>query len=169
MKRIVIFVVFLLTLTFCNSVFAMEDSEVVDSFKQYVDNVMTQVTPTYEGTHYGLTNSSETGGWYKSIKYLEPGYKIDVEKTNSLISPYVGTLEVSTKTVFYEHNPNKGIASESEIINFTSSSTYKFTIAYQNDNWVVTSAKEYDHFLDKIYDSSTDIIKTLSCDDEIRN
>lgn len=165
--------VFLLSLGFCNIVFAMDDSEVVDSFKQYVDDAMTQVSTTYDGTHYSMTYEDYDGfkpmkeyvGWYKTTNFLEPGYKIDVQKTTSLISPYIGKLEVKINHVTFLTNKNKDIAEAEKLVNTNCSNmnTYIFAIAFQNGIWNVTSVRsDYGEL------NPDSILNILRCKDKIR-
>lgn len=174
MKRL-IFALVLLLLSFCSPVFAMDESEVVSSFQQYVDSEMAQVIPTYNGNHYnmeyadfGKANSvmKDRIGWYKATNILEPGYQIDVQKTNSLVSPpYIGTLKVKIRYVSYQTNKSKAIAEQGKNMTYSWVNTYLFNIAYQDGSWKVKSVKHDDgdqHDVDNI-------VNVLSCMNKIRN
>lgn len=90
---------FVLLMFYCLPVFAADDAEVVDSFKHYTSDKMEKVLATYvEDAHnlvYSPPYSRTKAYWFKVKVKMDPNYKIDVQKTNSLILPYNGKMEVA--------------------------------------------------------------------------
>lgn len=155
---------------YCLPVFAADDAQVVSSFKQYVSDILTQVNATYEGNNYRIAYipldavTKRPGYWIKIKRTIDPTYNIDVQKSNSLISPYIGTLEVNTTNVFYKGYPNQQDAEATDAIDHTTGDNYKFTIAFQDEKWVVTDSKEFSTLLGKWFATdSKDIFQNLKC------
>ncbi|MBP2631268.1 MAG: hypothetical protein H6Q70_1896 [Firmicutes bacterium] len=90
--------------------------------------------------------------WFKVRKETDPKYKIDVQKTNSLISPYIATLEVTFKSNFYEFKSSKDATEVSDDIYFNLEEIYYPTLAYQKEKWGVTEAKSFDLRLKELED-----------------
>lgn len=135
---------FVLLMFYCLPVFAADDATVVDSFKQYTSDKMEKVIATYTGDTYRIRSMQSNAYWFKVRREIDPNYKIDVQKTNSLISPYKATLEVTFKSTFYRIKSSKDAAEVSNDIDFNSKEIYYLTLAYQKEKWVVTEAKSYD-------------------------
>ena len=151
---------------------ADENTQPPALFKQYIDHEMATVYKTYQGTHYRLLFINgdplikEPAGWVKLITTIQPAYKADIKKPSSSVSPYTGTLEVTTTSTFYKKRTTKETAAKETGINHTVSNKYKFMLAYQNKKWLVTSAKDFDSSLKQWFDSEKNIIKALSCSDD---
>lgn len=145
------------------------DSEVVASFKQYVSGEVTKAISTYgtDNYHvnkYATTTVSSTGSvnsitWCKTITEINPKYTIDVQKNNSLVSPYIGTMEISKTVRFYDECSTKEEAEKSNVIRISDTCIYSFTLAYQNDNWVVTKVG----FNHNSFAKTMSIYDTLKC------
>lgn len=116
------------------------DSEVVASFKQYVSDEVTKAIATYEIDNYRMHKLS-SGTWYKTTSNLDPHYIIDVQKNNSLISPYIGSVEIKKAFQFYEECSTKGLAEKSTKVRLLNTAKYRFKMAYQDNNWVVTKVE----------------------------
>jgi hypothetical protein len=108
------------------------DKQVVDSFKTYVQ----QHFASYE--HNRRERTTLLGGGWAKVYYLpdQSSAGIDVQRTASLVSPYMATLEfklVMHYTAF--HKTRKEAEGDS---NFVSSMavTHKHTYAYQDGKWV---------------------------------
>lgn len=87
-----------------------------------------------------------------------------MQKTNSVISPYIGTLKAYVRYTTYSRNKNKTIAEQEIRIDGKSSAySYLFTIAYQDGSWNVTSVQR-----DGEQINADSIVNILSCRDEIR-
>jgi hypothetical protein len=76
---------------------------------------------------------------------LPSSYSINVEKTDSLVSPYVGTAEFPvTGSVSYPKN-SKQEALENTQFKDSYSIKHKLLYAYQNGAWVLKSEKCFDY------------------------
>lgn len=124
------------------------DSEVVSAFKQYVSDEVTRAIASYEPGSYQvkqhvITSVSSNGTkktivWRKGIDELHPKYTIDVKKNNSLISPYIGTMEIEKTYYAYEDCPTKEEAEKSTKEMWRNKYKCRFELAYQDNKWVVT-------------------------------
>ncbi|KAF0216763.1 MAG: hypothetical protein FD174_3586 [Geobacteraceae bacterium] len=170
MKRFLVFFILALSLLLCSKVFALTDTEVVDSFKQYVSDEMKKVFVSYEGTHYNVSYvESNLNFWFKSYHKIDQNYKIDVEKTTSLISPYVGTLQVEVYYNTSDKFPTKKTAEQATTYKVHSIQTFKITLAYQENKWVVTDAHFKSSSLDSVIkQDKLSIYENLKCPDKIR-
>jgi hypothetical protein len=127
------------------------DSQVVTSFKQYVSEEVNKAISTYEPDdyrvdRYNVTTVSGHGStsrmvWRKSYHVLHSQYTVDLRKNDSLISPYIGTMEIPKTVRVYEDCATKEEAEKTTAINYTTTFKYKFTVAYQDNNWVVTKVQ----------------------------
>ena len=122
---------------------AATDQEIVASFQQFITEQLTPIYETYKGNHYSIIGPSVFLGskkqvWFKSKSDLDSQYSIDVEKTNSLVSPYIGTLVIKIHSVFSEHCPSYASAETATANRINNTTTYTFKIAYQKEKWVLT-------------------------------
>lgn len=178
MKKVISFycvILFLLISTFVSVAAASEDTDAVNSFKQYASDNVLKIKETYKGNHYRVSYiqkdnypNSPPAYWLKISSDVDSNYKIDVQKTTSLISPYIGTLEITRNNVFYRHAATRELAEiTTDIDKVTTDVTYKFTVAFQDGNWNVTSAVMYDPFLGRWFNTKTlDVFEELRCKDE---
>lgn len=108
------------------------DKEVVDSFKTYVHRHLA----SYERNHHERATKLG-GGWVN--EYFEPDLdstSIDVQRTSSLVSPYIGKLEfrlVRHYTAF--HRTRGEAASDSKFLR-SDVALHKHSYAFQDDRWV---------------------------------
>lgn len=146
-----VLVITLSIIGFSAPAFAADDVQVVSFFKQFCDDNIAKVTATYEGTHYKIAYqepskyTKKPGYWIKLTGIVDPNYKYDVQKTNSLVSPYIGTLEVTYKTVFYKDFHTKEAAEATNDIDRYTPTVYKFSVAYQDDIFVELKCKYEAH------------------------
>lgn len=151
------------------------DTEILNSFKQYVDTEMQKVFATYEGNHNRIAyqvrfdispqeNPKEV--WFKSTEKINKAFKIDLQRTTSLISPYVGTLEVDKYTEFSSDYPTEVAAKMSFDTRYIQWDLYKFTVAYQENQWVITGLTLKKQNYDAANLSSNSIFYTLKCSDD---
>jgi hypothetical protein len=123
------------------------EKQVVESFTRYVQ----QHFASYESNRRERT-SKLGGGWVKS--YYQPeksSADIDVQKTASLVSPYVGILEfqlIRHDTAFHK---SRAEAERDSAFVTSSSITHKHTYAYQDGKWVPKTRKNVG-FGGRLYD-----------------
>ena len=156
---------------------AATDQEIVASFQQFITEQLTPIYETYKGNHYsvlGLSKdySSKRQEWFKSKSDLDSKYSIDVEKTNSLVSPYIGTLVIKIHYFSSEHFPSYASAEAATASRINDTTTYTFKIAYQKEKWVLTkygtqSALLGNNFLGW-YETNNSLINILKCTDNVK-
>lgn len=146
-KSITIVILFFLL---CSSIYTQQDesnSEIdpVKSFKEYLSDHFASYD---KDKREQLSNLG--GGWVK--EYYEPAdnYKIDVKKTNSLITPFTGFCEFTIIRHYTDfHQTMKDASKDSEFIK-TDKLIHRHKYGFQEGKWVVTSRKHKDPELDKI-------------------
>jgi hypothetical protein len=116
---------------------AGNEKQVVESFKGYVH----QHLASYEHNRRERTTRLG-GGWVK--QYFQPkqnSASIDVQKTASLVSPYVGTLEFQlTQHYSTLHKTRAEAEADSSFVN-SRTVTHKHSYAYQDGEWVPKTRK----------------------------
>src|SRR6267142_6935957 len=116
---------------------ASNDKQVVESFTAYVQRHLA----SYEHNRRERTTKLG-GGWVR--EYFQPDQSsasIDVQKTASLVSPYIGTVEfqlVQHYTAF--HKTRKDAEGDSAFVN-SRAVTHKHSYAYQGGKWVPKTRK----------------------------
>jgi hypothetical protein len=118
------------------------DQDGVKAFKQYVSGYMT----SYE------TDKREQvvklgGGWVK-MRFEPVGVpNIDVRKTDSLISPYIGVCEFTLARHYTAFHPSREAAQADDQLVNGGETKHKHTYAFQDGHWVPTLRQNYDAFL----------------------
>jgi len=109
-----------------------DERKVIESFSVYVQHHI----DSYK------TNRRERvllfpAGWVHQYYELDPsGSKTDIQRTNSLLTPYVGTLEfrlIRHYTVFYRSREQA--AADVHFVQ-TDVNVHRHTYAYQNEQWI---------------------------------
>jgi hypothetical protein len=114
-----------------------EDQDALAAFKSYINHHLS----SYKQNRREKV-SLLGGGWIK--EYFEPDVasaQIDVQKTNSLVSPYAASLNfrmIRHRTAF--HPTKEEAANDSQFIG-QDSSLHKHTYAYQEKQWVPKTRK----------------------------
>lgn len=145
MKRVFVICLILLTLSTPTS-FAATEAEIVASFKKFTSDEMSKALATYEGNFKVMYSNPDkltksTGGWFKTIDTLDSNYKVDVKRTESLISPYLGTLHAVKGSIFFVYYPTKEEAAKSATIWFKKEDQLLLSYAFQDNTWVLTSVR----------------------------
>jgi hypothetical protein len=126
-----------------------EEEQAVASFKQIADNFVRGYKQTRHEETYHMDASivmHTPEGWRKSYSELaSDDYSVDVRKTDSLVSPYIGTLEFQTKVYVSELYSSQDAASQTTDFPTTPSDVRRHlhTYAYQNGAWVLQSRKQF--------------------------
>jgi hypothetical protein len=119
------------------STIAQSDVEVVASFKKYVTDYIT----SYKIDGHAQVVPVVGGKWRKQD--FEPGtYSVDVKRTNSLVSPYVGMLNFSMTMRYTADHRTRAEAEKDG--NFIGSGVFlhRHVYALQDGAWVPTSRQE---------------------------
>ena len=114
MKKI--FTMLLLLCSLCSVSFANEQ-EVVASFKAFVADLVTPVEATYGNGYYEVIDGSE--GYFKTRNYGFT-YTYDIKKSDSVMYPYIGILEVSNQIEYSKRYMYEIEARKATDIEFTS-------------------------------------------------
>jgi hypothetical protein len=125
-----------------------DDKQVVESFKENVNRYLEgyKANPRERVLHV-------SGGWVKeyyssSIETAE----IDVQKTSSLVSPYMGVLKVELVRHLTEfHKDRDGAINDNKFVKALPE-THKHTYAYQDGKWIPKTRQHYVSILDKWFD-----------------
>lgn len=148
MKKVLVLTLVLL-LAFSNLVFAApSESEVIASFKSYVDKEVKKALVSYETNNemIFIIDRPQPPDWLKPPFWrivhftLNGEYDIDLRKNDSLIRPYIGILKID-KVNYYEDFSSKEAAEQCVSPKYRDTKHYTFSIAYQEDKWVVTKVE----------------------------
>jgi hypothetical protein len=125
---------------------SQQEKEVVKAFnktiRDYIPTHIDKEPMTFEVPCL-LPSGSNTRGWRK--RYYDPAgtdYTIDVRKTDSLVSPYVGTVVFAVTLYWSACHPTEESAKKDDSYPEHYNLTHRFTFSYQDDAWVV-KAREY--------------------------
>ena len=79
------------------------------------------------------------GGWVSLHYEPEYSYKFDVQKTNSLVTPYTGFCEFTFTRHFTAFHKNKEDAPKDTIFVKSDKTIHRHHYGFQENKWVVTS------------------------------
>ena len=107
-----IFALILLLISICLPVKASEQ-DIVNSFVDFANSIINPIAQSYQNSTYIIKqeksidgiNNPYLGLYYKSQKY-NLKYTYDLKKTDSLINPYIGTIDISNGVKNYERCKN---------------------------------------------------------------
>lgn len=150
MKKL--FIMLICLVAFCNGCFASEQ-EAVDSFKAMTNNIVSEIQDNFNQGGK-VKYSVDSNKWHK-YRNLNLQSAIDVQKTESLISPYKGILELQSDTARYYstvkgqwYYDNKNDAKEASLYEVIPAITkMRFIYMYQDYNWVLKQVQY--QFLDE--------------------
>ena len=134
-------------MTLPRQVLVATDQAILKSFQNVVRELMTALVKSYNENRYeiyGLGSDKKASIWWKTKKVLMPTCKYDVEKTNSLVSPYVGIIEVDIclTTSAPEYMSYKLMEMATNLTT-ESTTTYTLKFAYQEGNWIFKRCKDF--------------------------
>jgi hypothetical protein len=139
----------------CSRTIGKPTEDPVASFKQKVgDFVNTYKQSKHEEVfHIDRFEDVVAEGWRKGSSELVPdSYLVDVEKTDSLVSPYIGTLKFDTKMFVSNLQDSEKGARETQIFTNTNHPyvhNHLHTYSYQDGAWVVKSRKQRSQDIDE--------------------
>jgi hypothetical protein len=130
---------------------AQSDAEVVASFKKHLADYATSFK-----TDRRERVRQTWGGWRKNYYGVGDNYSIDLHRTVSLISPYVGTVEFQFgmhSTAF--HKTREEAEADNNFISYESL-RHRHNYAYQDGVWVLNLREEYSSVLDQWFNCDKD-------------
>jgi hypothetical protein len=140
-RRPLVFLFAVLILSMPSNFLADEkaDQDAVKKFKQYVSDLMARYKAgKHERTeHTSLCHigDSDLYGYTKSA--YEPGaYEFDVRRTDSLITPYVGTLELEWIQHRSGCQDTREEAQVQSVLPYSDSARYRYTYGFQEGKWI---------------------------------
>ena len=124
---------FLLAILCINGTFAQEHGRagIAESFKSYAKHFI--ATKTVDVSY----DDGEYGGWHKLTVSPKADYKLDLRSTDSLLSPYVGTIEYNTARCITAYWKTKAEAQKDTAC----ADQHRDTYAYQDGKWVLKSRR----------------------------
>lgn len=131
--------------SFCSFSFAGEQ-EIVDSFKAYVMPKINMVESTYQNAQpkvsYNEGYSVIKPYYTKEISELQ--YALDVRKTDSLMSPYIGIVEIAKiEHIYKKHNTKEEAMKETQKwMDYLDKNRLKYV--YSDGVWKVKTVTFYD-------------------------
>ena len=141
MKKVLLLTLVLLLAFASLASAAPSESEVIASFKSYVDKEVKKALVSYETDNQQLLvyKDRKPPLWQKEVYALSTDYTIDLRKNDSMIRPYIGTLEIA-KITYSQTFATREAAEACDRPNYKDdqSRRYVITVAYQEGKWVVT-------------------------------
>jgi len=117
-----------------------EEQSLVASFK-VVSNDFLKSLVEKQGCHTRLASPTIPDWWYKEChKFDVDGAKIDVQKTTSLVSPYVGSLVVGDIISNTTRQKTEPEASADNVITHTREKIMEYSFGYQDGKWRFVSS-----------------------------
>jgi len=121
-----------------------EQEDPVASFKKTVESYLNGYKQTKHEKVYFIQSEYIPSGWRKAYSELvSDAYTMDVQKTDSLVSPYIGILEFNTR--HYVSSPlatEQAVRSNAYFTDEYSVRKHRHMYAYQSGKWIVTSRKQ---------------------------
>lgn len=130
-----------------------QENTVVNSFRKAVnDFVPVHIQQSHTVVRAGC-------GWLKDYFEPSPNYRIDVQKTNSLVSPYLGVVEFNvtrhaTKCHKTQAEAEKDDSFSSDAGGYETT-THRDTFVFQDKMWVLKSRE--------LYNTNSDIKDLYQC------
>jgi hypothetical protein len=124
------------------SVFAGDekaDQEATKKFKQYVSDLIAHYKAEKHERIEHDPYVCGIGHGYAKAAFEVGTYGIDVRKTDSLITPYVGILELKWDDHYSSCMSTKEKAQAESDLSLPGSFTYRYTYGFQDGKWVAQS------------------------------
>jgi hypothetical protein len=154
----IILITLMVTQPWCRAQTA-EDQNALKSFNSLIRRHVESYKPN------GREHVTELGGgWVKERFTLVPSsVKFDVEKTASLVSPYVGTVTFTMIRQFTAFHPTRTDAANDDVFTKKDRSIHTHVFAYQDHQWQPTRRQYRD--VDATTDSDYPCDEFLSKED----
>jgi len=111
-----------------------ENIDPVKTFKEYVTNHLDSYKKDKRESVTLLG-----GGWVNEYYEPENAYKIDVQKTNSLVTPYTGYCEFTLVRHFSSFHKIKEDATIDTVFIKSDKTIHRHHYGFQDNKWIVTS------------------------------
>ena len=138
---------------YCTSVFANEQ-EAVSSFTALVNKIQTEIEKTYTDDYARLCHHETLmsgkkvirPGFWSKYRHGDLGVSYDIQKTDSLISPYKGIISITYYNLEYfdTNNPEGKFKTEAAAANATLKrrnniypDQWEWVYSYQNNQWII--------------------------------
>ena len=159
MKKL--FIMLICLVTFCNNCFA-DEQEIVADFTNFTNNICNEIKENYKEikvAYVPYDRDIDYGDFWVKRQRTNLSSSIDIQKTSSLISPYMGILILSNDYTLYHSTDNlKGnyhTALEAEKANIATitkgDGLYRFTYMYQNGEWILKRVQYRNAKYDEYY------------------
>ena len=127
----------LLAILCTNGTFAQEHGRagIAESFKSFARHFI--ATKTVNVTY----DDGEYGGWHKLTVVPKADYKLDLRSTDSLLSPYIGTIEYKTARCVTAYWKTKAEAQKDTACAGQEIWQGRDTYAFQDGKWILKSHK----------------------------
>jgi len=138
-----------------------EEQQAMKTFKQYVSDLMERYrVEKYE--QVDATSHCEGHEYVKSSYEPSVASKVDVRKTDSLVSPYAGILEFQWNERYSDCQATREKAQAQSDLKNSNSVNYRYTYAFQDGKWVPTEAE-----IGSVNPDDVSHLKWESCADDV--
>lgn len=129
----------LLLMTYCLPTYANEQ-EIVNGFQTFVLNLVTPIEATYGKGYYNILG--DDGTYFKAHK-VNFKYECDIKKSDSVMFPYFGILEISNDINYSNYYKTKKEAERALDVKFTTHDIKRLIYKYNNGEWIEDKAYFY--------------------------
>lgn len=140
-------IVFALLIVAPTALAAEDEQTVVSSFEEVIQQHINSYQDDPRTMVYYVPGDTEyiqiKGGWRKSKCTVSNDYTYDIQKTNSIITPYTSTLTYKMKILVTNAQASKAAAEACETFNDDHyPNEYRITFSYQHNQWVPKKYEE---------------------------
>ena len=153
-------VLILLLISICLPVQANEQN-IANSFIEHVNTIVKPIQDSYNGVHFSMheiksAKEIKFNGYYYRSTFTNFKYAYDIRKTDSILNPYLGVLEMSNDMIEFAHSTDFDIALNTKEISekFIPYQVCKFYYHLKNGNWMLASYEEKDEYSNKWYSNN---------------
>nr|DAL54016.1 MAG TPA_asm: hypothetical protein [Caudoviricetes sp.] len=158
LKKILVLV--MLAMTICSISFASEQ-DIVNSFTSFTNGIISEIQESHNRGDSQVKwvpfNEYSSSGYWSKFGIDGLNASIDIRKTNSLVTPYIGILNLSAEQFRYKYS--KGANAKAEFSTKVAAENAKikgagvqlvsrFTYGYQNESWVLKKREWKYQFID---------------------
>jgi len=118
-----------------------EDTKIVNSLRRKIEADL----KAHKTQRDIWAQTGNDAGWVAEQDDVLTGYSLNVEKTTSLVSPYLGTAEFRVTGNLSSPKNSSQEAREATDLGNSYSVNHRVIYAYQNEEWVLKSEECYDY------------------------
>lgn len=130
------------------------NEQAVNSFKDMTNKIVSEVQTSYNNKDFVVVKFEQ----WRKFRFDCLDYGIDIVKSDSVLNPYIGYLDVSYKHVGYSINGKSDFDTkeEAELANIEKMGSYPSVMRYiykYNGNWIFVKEQSYNEIEGYFHDT----------------